>query len=458
MPAGFDEEKLRSALLSRRSILIGSAAAAGTFLLAACSSPAPTGGDAGAASGAPADLAISWWGSDDRHQKTLALLKLYSQKHPEVTFQPTYGGLVGYQDKMVTEFSGGNGPDVMQVADKLPFIAGGQFLQLDKYVKDNTLDLSKADQKTIDAQKIDGKLYTLPWGLAAGVMFYDTKVFSDAGIKGAEMAWTWDTYREVCQTIVDATPDGFYGSADIWAPAGTGAWAPFTSLLMSRNLLPYSDDGKKLAFEKAQLKEWFSFWDDMRKDGLVTPADITALEAGFETSPLISGKAAIYPINSSIASSLQGLAKNPLGITTLPTGAKSTKYLKADRFGQYINASLTLAANSKSKNPQAVVDFMNFMINDPDANKITLMARGVPMSSEMVTLVTPLVSPVEKSMIDSIAYIQKNAVADVPAPPVADGQIGTLFGRSHQSIAFEQASIDDTVDSFFTEANRLLGQ
>lgn len=455
MPTGFDEEKIRSALLSRRSILVGSAAAAGTFLLAACTSPGTTASSTGAASGAPADLAISWWGSDDRHQKTLAMLKLYSQKHPEVTFEPTYGGLIGYQDKMVTQFSGGNGPDVIQLADRLPFIANKQLLGLDKYVKDDSLDLSKTDKTTIDAQRVEGKLYTLPWGLAAGVMFYDTKVFSEAGVKDAEMAWTWDTYRGVCETIVKATPDGFYGSADIWAPAGTGAWAPFVSLLLSRELRPYNEEGK-LDFKKEQLKEWFSFWDDMRKDGLVTPPDITALEAGYETSPIVMGKAAIYPINSSIASSLQALAKNPLGITTLPTGAKSTKYLKADKFGQYINASIILGANAKSKSSQAVIDFMNFMINDPDANKITLMSRGVPMSSEIVKLVTPLVSPVEKSMIDAIAYIQKNAVPDVLAPPVADGQISSLFGRSHQSIAFGQASVDDTVDSFFTEATRLL--
>lgn len=453
MSRGLIEETgqdFRSVLISRRGFVAGSLGTAGAMLLASCSS-------GGSGAGGKADLAISWWGADDRHKKTQALLKLYSQKHPDVTFEPTFGGFLGYQDKMVTEMSGGHGPDVMQIADRLPFIASGSLLDLDAAIASKKIDLSDADSKTVGIQKFKGKQYTLPWGLAAGVMFYDTKVFDDAKIPAPQFAWTWDNYRDTAKSITEATPDGYYGSADIWAPAGTGSWAPFQSYLLSRKTQVYTEDGH-LNFTPDMLTEWFSFWDAMRKSGYVTPPTVTAQESGFETSPIVKGKAAIYPINSSIASSLQGLAKNPLGITTLPTGFHSTQYLTADQFGQYVNASITIGANAKTKFPDQVIDFINFAFNDPEANKITLMSRGVPLSSKMATLVTPLVSAVEKDMIAVIAYIQKHAVPSVVTAPTADGQLSTLMNNSHQAIAFQKASIADTVTAFFVQSKRLLAQ
>ena len=46
-------------------------------------------------------------------------------------------------------------------------------------------------------------------------------------------------------------------------------------------------DGK-LAFGKNELTEWLTFWDELRKAGAVPPAEVTALENGFETSPIVA--------------------------------------------------------------------------------------------------------------------------------------------------------------------------
>src|SRR5258708_6641556 len=60
---------------------------------------------AGIGRAAGTDMRIAWWGSDDRHQKTLKVLKLFEQQNPGVTMTPEYGGLIGYQDKLSTEFA-----------------------------------------------------------------------------------------------------------------------------------------------------------------------------------------------------------------------------------------------------------------------------------------------------------------------------------------------------------------
>jgi pectin-derived oligosaccharide transport system substrate-binding protein len=424
---------------SRRTALAGLALLAAAPALAAC------GGSDG--------LRLAWWGAEDRHKRTLDMVKLFEQKNPGKTLETTYGGFQGFQDRLSTEIAGGNGPDIMQIPDRLPFLESGALLALDSFVP-GIINLDHMAPALIDTSRVDGQLFYLPWGLAAGVYFYDTVVFDQVGAAPPTNEWTWDEYAALARQISDATPPEVYGSADIWAPAGTRSFAPFEVFLRQRRKFPYTEDGR-LAFEKSDLTEWFTFWDELRRSGAVTPPEVTALETGFETSPLVTGKAAMYPINSSIASSLQGLAPNELGIVNLPNGAGSSA-LPGQVFGQYINASVTISGNARTSDPETVARFIDFVLNDPDANKISLMSRGVPPSSAMVELVEPQVSPIEQKMITVIDYIQSHIDGAVIPPPAKSSPITDLMDRCHQDIAFERATIPATVDQFFTEAEREL--
>jgi multiple sugar transport system substrate-binding protein len=357
--------------ISRRSVLMGAAAT-----LAA----APLLPGLVHAQDKAINMRLSWWGSEDRNKRTLELIKLFEKKNPGVDMTAEYGGLIGYQDKMNTEFAGGNAPDVMQVSGgREQLIASGRLMEFDKYIESGALDLSDANENVLAIQKVGGKLYDIPWGLACGCYFLDTKVFADTKIDLPGLDWNWDKYAEIAKAITKATPDGLYGSADIWAQAGTKAWAPFGFFLRQNGKNAYTEDGQ-LGFVKDDLTEWFTFWDDLRRAGGVPPASVTALENGFETSPIVTGRAAMYPINSSIASSLQGLAPHTLACVTIPSGINS-KALSGPKYGGYINASMLIYANAASKHPDMAMKFDNFVINDPDAAKIQLMARGVPLSS-----------------------------------------------------------------------------
>lgn len=432
------------AVLNRRNFLTGVTAAAALPFLGACS------GSPGAGS---STLRMAWWGAQDRHKKTLALIKLFEQKNAGVKINPEYGGLEGFQDKISTQMAGGNAPDILQLPDALQFVASGQLMDLGSY-SPKTIDLTSANKNVLETSKINGKNYGIPWGLAAGVMFYDTEVLKKAEVDAPQYGWNWDDFAEAAKAISKATPDGVYGAADIWAPAGTQSFAPFSMFLRQHGKQPYTADGG-LGFDKDDLTEWLTFWDELRKAGAVTPAKITALETGYETSPLVTGKAAIYPINSSIATSLQALVKHPLGITTLPTGIGSTE-LKGPDFGSYVNASLMIYGNAHSKSPEVVAKFVNFVINDPGAANTQLMARGVPLSSKISKLISSKVTPIERSMTETISYIEKHGKQPVVTAPAKSSQMGDLSDRTHQNVAFGRATISEAVNQFFTDAERML--
>ncbi len=428
---------------TRRAVLLGGAAlAAGATSDARAQTPA-------------GKMRISWWGSDDRHQRTLKIIKLWEARNPGMTLTPEYGGFLGYQDKLSTEFAGRNAPDIMQIADnRESLIASGRLLLLDDYVASGKFDLSSANPGVLETVKVNHKLYGVPWGLATGCFFLDTKLFADAKTELPGPDWTWDEYARKATAIAKGLPKGMYGSADIWAPAGTRSLYGLEFFIRQRGLTAFTPDGK-LGFGKNELTEWFTFWDDLRRAGAVPPAEVTALENGFETSPVIAGRAAMYPVNSSIASSLQALAKNKLVVATFPNGIGS-KALSGPQYGQFINSSLQVYINADTKYKPLAVDFLNAITNDPEMAKIQLMSRGVPLSAKITDLIMPDIAPVEQSMTEVIRFVQAHATKLFVAWPKAGTQIQDLMQRSHQQIAFGQASIKDTVTRFFDDAGLIV--
>ena len=245
-----------------------------------------------------------------------------------------------------------------------------------------------------------------------------------------------------------------YGSADIWAATGPRALYPFEFFLRQRGKTAFTTDGK-LGFGPNELAEWFAFWDEMLKSGAVPPAEVTALEVGLETSPIITGRAAMYPINSSIASSLQGLTQHKLVVAPFPNGKRGTA-LAGPKYGAFINASMQVYVNAATKNKPLAIDFVNAVTNDPEFAKIQLMSRGVPLSSKMAALVTPDISPVEQSMVQMIQYVADNATSLFVAWPKVGSQIQDLMQRSHQQLAFGRMNVAQTTSSFFDEAGTII--
>ena len=47
-------------------------------------------------------LRFSWWGSDDRHEATLAVIDAFMEEHPNIKIAPEYSSQDGYNDKKTT--------------------------------------------------------------------------------------------------------------------------------------------------------------------------------------------------------------------------------------------------------------------------------------------------------------------------------------------------------------------
>lgn len=61
-----------------------------------------------------AEIRISWWGGNSRHQATLEAIKLFEETYPDIKVKAEYAGWEGYLSRLTVQIAGGNEPDVIQ--------------------------------------------------------------------------------------------------------------------------------------------------------------------------------------------------------------------------------------------------------------------------------------------------------------------------------------------------------
>ena len=66
------------------------------------------------ASDEPIELRIAWWGSQSRHDRTIAVIEMFEELHPNIDIVYEFSGWDDHWVKMATQAAGGNMPDIMQ--------------------------------------------------------------------------------------------------------------------------------------------------------------------------------------------------------------------------------------------------------------------------------------------------------------------------------------------------------
>ena len=92
----------------------------------------------------------------------------------------------------------------------------------------------------------------------------------------------------------------------------------------------------------------------------------------------------------------------------------------------WYKASMLWSASAKTKNPEAAIAWINWFANDQAAANIDKAERGIPPNSELLTAVTPKLSPAQQTVAKYITDI-KTEVATTPLAPPPGG--GTLANR-----------------------------
>ena len=406
-----------------------------------------------AASGQKVELRFAWWGSQDRHNRTIKAIEMFQQAHPNISITYEFAGFTDYFTKMSTYATGSNLPDLMQqdYATITEWNNNKLLMPLDNFVNDNTINLKDVPKASVDGGRINGSLIALNLGNNSQTIVLDVDAFQKANIELPPPTWTWDDFEKLATDMHGKL--GILGSGpnlddiQMWKSLylGYGQWG-------------FSTDGKALGYTNDQpfvdyLKMLMRLQDAGAMPG--QQEQIASYRTGnVEALPIVSGKAAMQFMwsNQLVAAWTAAGPNRNFKLTMLPRpkdGGKPENYLKPSQF---------ISITKDTKHPKEAAMFIDFMTNDVEANKILLGERGVPISPAIQEAIKPLLTPAQVETQTYVSFVEKNASPLPPPDPAVQTALANniYLPQLVDPVLLKQTSPESAVAQYRKDAASLL--
>ncbi|MDR2535344.1 MAG: ABC transporter substrate-binding protein [Treponema sp.] len=393
-------------------------------------------------------LRLAWWGNTVRDERTIKIARLFESKNPGVTVETEATAWDGYWSKMNTQAAGGSLPDLMQqdYAYINQWFNRNLLEDLSPYSQKGVIDLSKWSESALASGRINGKLIALNLGTNAWGMGVDPAVLKQAGVTIDDVNWTWQDFEQIALTIYEKTG------------VQTQPFNTHKQLLEHRvremGGSYYARDGKGVGWVglESEVKELLDMNLRLKAAGALFDPQEGFLVTTMEEEPFSRGKTwNMYYWSNQHIGHIQA-AKRPVDYIMNPSVGPNRK-----QFGTYLKPSQFISMVSASKNKDLAAKFINFFINDLEANSILLAERGVPVPTDVREHLAPKVDPNMKSLFDYISKVTPfTSPIDPPDPPKA-GETEDAFKEIFLQALIGQISTADAASRMIQRAKEILG-
>lgn len=427
--------------------------------LAACGSSSNTVSDDSGGGSAAADseeedaggndqeeitLRVAWWGSQTRHDSTLEVIKMYEEENPHVTVESEFTGFDGYWEKMSAQAAGNNLPDVMQqnfgeyltqYADK------GLLADLTEFTEDGTIDLSNFSDLVVDSGEMDGKLLGIPLGMNAYAAMYDPEMIEAAGAPLPDNEWTWDDFKEIAGKVAE---NNKYGSSVI----DDGIRNGFDYFSRQHGQGIFNEDGTGLGYDDQVLIDYWHLLLDLQESGITPPPDIALEHEDVENSLLAHGDAAFQFRWSNQGVAIASSAGKDLKMATVPGGPEA----------MFVKPAMFFSISESSDKKEEAAKFIDFFVNNIEAQKVQELDRGVPPSSVVRETMKDDLSAMDQEIFDYVDYILENGSPIDKAYPVAAAEVLVTMEEYNERVLYGELSPEDAAKQFREEAEALISK
>jgi len=340
--------------------------------LSACSSknnnetqPASQGASASASpsASAPASEApnqdpvtISYWHIyTDGPMKDLTdrLLADFQAKNPHITVEQLGVNFFDYWTKLSTAMAAGSGPDLaLNDTSTVPSRAKtGAILSTDEFIARDGVQLDDYFPVLVDRMTYEGKMYGMPNDTDVRVLYYNKKMFADAGLDPNTPPANWDELEQYADKLTKWNDNkmldviGFspaLGNLHFW----TLAWT---------NGGDFWDDEGKPTFNTPENLEALQ-WEKQIQDkyGVKAMSAFNSQASALGFSPFIAGKAAMIVDVNNLYNEIQTRAPDlDFGVAPIP--------YKANPASWSAGFSLELVNNKDDKRAAAAWELMKYL-------------------------------------------------------------------------------------------------
>ena len=347
---------------------------------------------------ATADVEIEYWQYFFEARVTAMdkLIENFQAANPGITVKTNHFPYADYRTKVAAAIPAGEGPDVVQLFyGWLNDYVDAKLIQPLPASEISPDVIDKEFFPMVQAMKRDGEYMALPTAVRSLALFYNTRLFEDAGVEAPPA--TLDELVDIAKKLTKR--DGSGNLTQVGITTGMTAqdhhwWREV--LVRQFGGQPYSDDNKSVAYNDEAGQKALQWYVDLSAKHGVT-------ESGFMDQPQAAfkaGRAGMHIDGSFRIGALDKTRGLKWGVTELPAGTDGTQ---SNYSSYWVNAITSKAEGEKY---DAAIKFMKYITSD-EAMQIWLDTVGELPAKPSAALTDQNSShPVYGPFVKGLSYAQ----------------------------------------------------
>jgi multiple sugar transport system substrate-binding protein len=275
------------------------------------------------------------------------LIKKFEKDNPNIEVRVNLTPWKQYWTKLEASASGGVAPDIfwMGMERGIIYSKAGMAAPLDKYIKRDKIDLNNYEQSMLGAYEVDGKIYAMPRDIDSIALWFNKKIFDEAGVSYPTNSWTWDDMCKAALKIRKKVKGVIPLAMNVSGQDG------YYNMIYQSGGYVISDDMKKSGYDNPETIKGLSLIVKCINNGVMASktqiADLQAPEL-FQ-----SNKIAMFYAGSWMAGAFANneIIKDNVGVVVMPLIKKRAT----------IAHSIGLMMSTNSKHPEAAWEFIKFL-------------------------------------------------------------------------------------------------
>lgn len=333
----------------------------------------------------------------------------------------------------------------LNILNELKYAQGGWLIPMDDMIKADNYDVDKIYGKYL--ARYNDKVYTLPVLASQWAVFYNKKIFDDAGVPYPKGEWTWDEYIETAKKLTNKDK-GIYGSYML-------DYDVYMYMLARQNDVPgYKADGTS-NYDDPLYKESLKFFGDLGNTHKIQPSWLEFKTKKLAWDGFTTGNYGMHFIGDWYLGVFTDKANYPLdwkwGITQIPTDGKGKNNL---------GVSNSLGISKNSKHPKEAYEYIKFIAENRYKYKNQFPAR-VDLQQEDYdkmfkaisdsTVGDVTVEDLKTALIDNnLGFVQEKIIG-----PAAT-EYGSIILEESEKYLVGQKSLDEAIAAIKKRADEAI--
>ncbi len=388
----------------------------------------------------------------DPHPIRKETIALFESRNPEVHVinDPDAGA-----QRLLTQVAGGVSPDVMALyttESVRMFARNDILLDLRPYIDKYKIPINELYPQLAPYMYYDKKIVGITENCSSINVFYNKKLFDQAGLPYPKPDWTWDECVELGKKLTLYKTIGGRKVAVQKGLCVTDLLSPCFTWMYGGSL--FSPDGKKCTIDSPEAKKGWRFWADLRLKYHITPsaseAQSMAPTGGYGGDYLLfaQGKVAMMFIGRFLIPEYRKQTELEWGVVDMPRGPNPMNLF----------LSKTYAIPKTCKNKDAAVKFLKHILGTENQLLIADYGDGLPTRRAKDITKGFLYNPKYPKETNNQIYIDSIKTSRVAETSmyINSSDLDAIMGRELGNMWLEEQTPDETCDNIARQVNAII--